>query len=89
MIDCSIRAVNCIIGESTPRLGSFFAWMKAAETNKGSAAPGVCGLTLNDRGERVKGESRDPDVVVASVRAYIDGLNRLLLKQASREPVPA
>jgi 2-isopropylmalate synthase len=87
MIDNSIRAVNLIIGENTPRLGSFFAWMKAAETNKGSAAPGVCGLTLNHRGERVKGESRDNDVVVASVKAYIDGLNKLLTKQSVREAV--
>lgn len=88
-IDCCIQAVNFIIGENIPRLASFNAWMKASEANMGSAAPGNCGLTLyargEARGERVLGHAQDPDIVVASVRAYIDGVNRLLVCQKSRQ----
>jgi len=85
MIDCAIRAVNFIVGPQAPKLASFNAWMKKTESKMGSAAPGNCGLTVysngDSRGKRALGQSSHSDIVVASVLAYIDGINNLLSKK--------
>ncbi len=88
MIDCAIQAVNFILGEEAPRLGSFNASAKASAIDMGSAAPGVCALTLSGSGGKVLGQGRDSDVVVACVKAYLEGINKLLVKQGElRQPI--
>lgn len=85
MIDAAVTAVNMIVGDGHPKLGSFFARSKAARHGEGSAAPGICDLTLHGYGNTKRGESTDPDVVIASVRAYLDGLNKLIEKEKDKE----
>ena len=45
---------------------------------QGSDATGEVNIRLSEKGHQYNGTGRDGDVIVASCRAYIDALNKLL-----------
>lgn len=54
----------------------------------GSDAKGEVHIRLSGQGHSYNGIGVDPDVIVASVRAYIDALNRLLAGRDAQTPRP-
>ena len=44
---------------------------------KGTDAQGIVTVQLEEDGIKTLGKGNDPDIIVASAKAYINGLNRL------------
>jgi 2-isopropylmalate synthase len=54
---------------------------------EGTDAQARCTVRLEEEGKLVDGQGSDTDTIVAAARAYVHGLNKLLVKRARTEPV--
>ncbi len=81
-IDAAYRAITDL-AKSKCRLLKF----SVSSITGGTEALGEVSVRLEDDGRVVTGQGVDPDVVTASARAYINGLNRLhFLKEMGPRP---
>jgi 2-isopropylmalate synthase len=71
-IDATYKAIT-ILAQSKCKLLKF----AVSSITGGTEALGEVSVRLEDEGQIVTGQGVDPDVVTASARAYINGLNRL------------
>jgi 2-isopropylmalate synthase len=53
---------------------------------EGTDAQAEVTVRLEENGKTVNGQGADPDTLVASARAYIHALNKLLTKRAKTAP---
>jgi 2-isopropylmalate synthase len=71
-IDATYKAITKL-AQAKPRLLKF----SVSSITGGTEALGEVSVRLEDDGYTVTGQGVDPDIVTASARAYINGLNRL------------
>jgi 2-isopropylmalate synthase len=71
-IDAAFRAITNL-AQSKCKLLKF----AVSSITGGTEALGEVSVRLEDEGQIVTGQGVDPDIVTASARAYINGLNRL------------
>ncbi len=71
-IDATYKAITTL-AQSTCKLLKF----AVSSITGGTEALGEVSVRLEDEGQIVTGQGVDPDIVTASARAYINGLNRL------------
>jgi 2-isopropylmalate synthase len=53
---------------------------------EGTDAQAEVSVRLSENGKSVTGRGADPDTLVASARAYVSALNRLMTKRARTKP---
>jgi 2-isopropylmalate synthase len=75
-IDATYKAITTL-AQSTCKLLKF----AVSSITGGTEALGEVSVRLEDEGQIVTGQGVDPDIVTASARAYINGLNRLKFAQ--------
>jgi 2-isopropylmalate synthase len=75
-IDATYKAITTL-AQSTCKLLKF----AVSSITGGTEALGEVSVRLEDEGHIVTGQGVDPDIVTASARAYINGLNRLKFAQ--------
>lgn len=76
-VDAAYRAIRRIVGIE-PELENY----SIQSVNESSDAIGEARVTLDLGGVRVNGRGASTDVIEASIKAYIDGINRLFAAQA-------
>jgi 2-isopropylmalate synthase len=76
-VDAAYRAIRRIVGVE-PELENY----SIQSVNESSDAIGEARVTLDLGGVRVNGRGASTDVIEASIKAYIDGINRLFAAQA-------
>ena len=76
-MDAAYRAIRRIVGIE-PELENY----AIQAVNESSDAIGEARVTLDLGGVRVNGRGASTDVIEASIKAYIDGINRLFAAQA-------
>ncbi len=76
-VDAAYRAIRRIVGME-PELETY----TINSVTEASDAIGEARVTLSFEGLRVTGRGASTDVIEASIKAYIDGINRLLQKAA-------
>ncbi|MGH7118788.1 MAG: 2-isopropylmalate synthase [Acetobacteraceae bacterium] len=80
-VDATFRAIHAIFPhESVLRLYSVGA------VTEGTDAQARVTVRLEENGKLVDGQGADIDTIVASARAYLHALNKLLVKRARTEP---
>jgi 2-isopropylmalate synthase len=80
-VDASFKAIRAIFHHTaTLRLYSVGA------ITEGTDAQAKVTVRLEEDGKMVDGQGADTDTIVASVRAYVHALNKLLVKRARTEP---
>lgn len=77
-VDACFKAMRALV----PHDGAMLSNYELRALTHGSDAKGEVNVRLTEHGQNFNGIGADTDVIVASVRAYIDALNRLL---AARE----
>jgi 2-isopropylmalate synthase len=80
-IDASFNAIKLIVPH-TARLQLF----QVGAVTAGTDAQAEVTVRLEENGKTVNGQGADPDTLVASTRAYIHALNKLLTKRAKTAP---
>ena len=58
-----------------------------AAVTEGTDAQAKTTVRLEENGKLVDGQGADTDTIVASARAYVHALNKLLVKRERTEPV--
>lgn len=81
-VDAAFRA----IGELCPNRASLEVFQINAVT-EGIDAQAVVTVRLQENGKTVSGQAADTDIVVASARAYVAALNKLVVKRERTAPV--
>ena len=80
-IDASFNAIKQILPH-TAKLQLF----QVGAVTAGTDAQAEVTVRLEENGKTVNGQGSDPDTLVASVRAYIHALNKLMTKRAKTAP---
>jgi 2-isopropylmalate synthase len=80
-IDAAFKAVRAIFSHEA-RLVLF----SVGAVTEGTDAQARTTVRLEENGKMVDGQGSDTDTMVASVRAYVHALNKLLVKRARTEP---
>ena len=80
-IDASFNAIKAIVPH-TAKLQLF----QVGAVTAGTDAQAEVTVRLEENGKTVNGQGSDPDTLVASTRAYIHALNKLLTKRAKTAP---
>ncbi len=81
LVDASFRAVDDIVpGDRTLLLYSVNA------ITAGSDSQGEVSVRLQENGRIVNGQGTDTDIVVASVKAYVNALNKLQMSPQRFNP---
>ena len=83
--DGSVDATFAAIRKIFPHDASLVLFSVSAVT-QGTDAQAKTTVRLEENGKMVDGQGADPDTIVASARAYIHALNKLLVKRARTEP---
>jgi 2-isopropylmalate synthase len=88
--DGPVDACFKAIGEIFPHSATLTLYSVAAVT-EGTDAQARVTVRLEENGKMVDGQGADTDTIVASVRAYVHALNKLLVKRERTEPaaIPA
>jgi 2-isopropylmalate synthase len=81
-VDATFKAIQQIF----PHTANLVLFSVGAVT-EGSDAQARTTVRLEENGKLVDGQGADTDTIVASARAYIHALNKLLVKRARTEPV--
>ena len=80
-MDATFNAIRaCFAHEATLSLFSVGA------VTEGTDAQARVTVRLMEAGKMVDGQGADTDTIVASARAYVHALNKLLVKRARTEP---
>jgi len=80
-IDASFNAIKSIVPH-TAKLQLF----QVGAVTAGTDAQAEVTVRLEENGKSVNGQGSDPDTLVASTRAYIHALNKLMTKRAKTAP---
>src|SRR5579872_3423250 len=80
-VDATFNAIRAIV----PNTARLLLYQVHAVT-AGTDAQAEVTVRLEENGKTVNGQGSDPDTLVASVRAYIHALNKLLTKRAKTAP---
>ncbi len=81
-MDATFNAIRaCFAHEATLSLFSVGA------VTEGTDAQARVTVRLMEAGKMVDGQGSDTDTIVASARAYVHALNKLLVKRVRTEPV--
>ena len=80
-VDATFNAVKAIV----PNAARLMLYQVHAVT-EGTDAQAEVSVRLEEGGKTVVGQGADPDTLVASARAYIHALNKLLTKRAKTAP---
>ncbi|HET9121907.1 MAG TPA: 2-isopropylmalate synthase [Acidiferrobacteraceae bacterium] len=80
-VDAAFRAVEQVIGS-----GSVLQLYSVSNITSGTDAQGEVTVRLERDGRMVQGHGADTDIVVASVKAYLNALNRVLTPQQRVHP---
>ncbi|MGA2089011.1 MAG: 2-isopropylmalate synthase [Stellaceae bacterium] len=80
-VDATFNAVRAIV----PNMARLLLYQVHAVT-EGTDAQAEVTVRLEEGGKTVVGQGADPDTLVASARAYIHALNKLLTKRAKTAP---
>ncbi len=80
-IDASFNAIKSIVPH-TAKLQLF----QVGAVTAGTDAQAEVTVRLEENGKTVNGQGSDPDTLVASTRAYIHALNKLMTKRAKTAP---
>ena len=80
-IDAVFKAIKALTGEN-PHLQLY----QVHAVTEGTEAQAEVTVRLEEKGKTVNGQSADTDTVVASAKAYINALNKLLVKQKKTAP---
>ena len=83
--DGSVDATFAAIREIFPHDATLVLFSVNAVT-QGTDAQAKTTVRLEENGKMVDGQGADPDTIVASARAYIHALNKLLVKRVRTEP---
>ena len=80
-VDATFNAIKAIVPH-TARLQLY----QVSAVTEGTDAQAEVTVRLEENGKTVNGQGADPDTLVASARAYIHALNKLLTKRAKTAP---
>jgi 2-isopropylmalate synthase len=80
-VDATFNAIK----EMVPHTARLQLYQVHAVT-EGTDAQAEVTVRLEENGKSVNGQGADPDTLVASARAYIHALNKLLTKRAKTAP---
>jgi 2-isopropylmalate synthase len=80
-VDATFNAIQAIV----PHEAKLLLYQVSAVT-AGTDAQAEVTVRLEEGGKTVNGQGADPDTLVASARAYIHALNKLLTKRAKTAP---
>ena len=80
-IDALFNAIKKIV----PHKATLQLYQVLAVT-EGADAQAEVSVRLEERGKSVNGQGADPDTMVASARAYVNALNKLLTKRKKSAP---
>ena len=83
--DGPVDATFNAIGELFPHVANLQLYQVHAVT-KGTDAQAEVTVRLEENGKTVNGQGADTDTLVASARAYVNALNKLLVKRAKTAP---
>jgi 2-isopropylmalate synthase len=81
-VDAAFNAVKALVPHPGARLELF----QVHAVTEGTDAQATVSVRLAEDGKIATGQSADTDTVVASTRAYVAALNRLLLRRAKTKP---
>lgn len=79
-VDACFKAMRVLVPHDDATLYNY----ELKALTQGSDAKGEVNISLSDRGQIFNGSGVDTDVIVASCRAYIDAVNRLLTARGVR-----
>ena len=82
-VDATFKAIQAIF----PHTANLVLFSVGAVT-EGTDAQAKTTVRLEENGKMVDGQGADTDTIVASARAYIHALNKLLVKRERTEPQP-
>ena len=80
-VDATFRAIQQIF----PHTANLVLFSVGAVT-EGTDAQAKTTVRLEENGKLVDGQGADTDTIVASARAYVHALNKLLVKRVRTEP---
>ena len=80
-VDATFNAIKAIV----PHEAKLLLYQVSAVT-AGTDAQAEVTVRLEEAGKTVNGQGADPDTLVASARAYIHALNKLMIKRAKTAP---
>ena len=80
-VDATFRAIH----EIFPHTANLVLFSVGAVT-EGTDAQAKTTVRLEENGKMVDGQGADTDTIVASARAYVHALNKLLVKRVRTEP---
>ncbi len=80
-VDATFKAIRAIF----PHEANLVLFSVGAVT-EGTDAQARTTVRLEENGKMVDGQGADPDTIVASARAYVHALNKLLVKRVRTEP---
>ncbi len=81
-VDATFKAIQAIF----PHTANLVLFSVGAVT-EGTDAQAKTTVRLEENGKMVDGQGADTDTIVASARAYVHALNKLIVKRARTEPV--
>ncbi len=82
-VDATFRAIRAIF----PHEATLVLFSVGAVT-EGTDAQAKTTVRLSENGKMVDGQGADTDTIVASARAYVHALNKLMVKRLRTEPAP-
>jgi 2-isopropylmalate synthase len=80
-VDATFRAIKAIVPHEA-RLSLY----QVSAVTEGTDAQAEVSVRLEADGKTVTGRGSDTDTLVASARAYVSALNKLLAREARRKP---
>ena len=80
-MDATFKAIRMLF----PHEANLVLFSVGAVT-EGTDAQAKVTVRLEEKGKMVDGQGADTDTIVASARAYVHALNKLLVKRARTEP---
>jgi 2-isopropylmalate synthase len=82
-VDATFNAVKALFPH-TARLQLY----QVHAVTEGTDAQATVSVRMEENGKIVTGQSSDTDTVVASAKAYVNALNRLLVRREKTRPAP-
>jgi len=80
-VDATFRAIDAIVGS-----GAALQLYSVNAITSGTDSQGEVTVRLEKDGRIVKGQGADTDIVIASAKAYINGLNKIITPAARAHP---
>lgn len=81
-VDAVFNAIKALI----PQIDATLILYQVHAVTQGTDAQAEVTVRLDEKGKSVNGQGADADTLVASARAYVNALNKLLVKREKTEP---